>query len=226
MVTIVIKNNGEDNVVQLTYQNLWREIKDIPDAELIVSENWFDYVGKTKNNYMCFVEADCLVNSGYFSSQVGLFKKNPMFRKLAMLSSAVGVNTWSNKFYGYKINQAWSDKETVDDKQIQTKNTFIEPSRDKKSRAVYPVEIGYVPGAIIRSSMLQQALGDVGYPNTEDLIHLSEQLSLAFWKQGDGNRVHINPNTTYVTTEEYVNDTAQLHTELGNLSEMFKKESI
>ena len=42
VITCILKNDGEDNVVQLTYENLWKELKDIPGSELIVSESWFD----------------------------------------------------------------------------------------------------------------------------------------------------------------------------------------
>src|SRR3990167_3603627 len=142
MLSIIIKNNGEDNVVKLTYENIWREVKDIPDVELLVQNNWD--VGGVKNRFVCLLEADCLVNSGFFSSQLGLFKKNPMFRKLSMLSSAIAVNDWHNKFYGYSLENNYTDG--------------IVPVREKKSKVVYPVQIGYVPGAIIRTSMLRNAL--------------------------------------------------------------------
>lgn len=224
MLTVVIQNNGEDNVIELTYKNLWRELKDIPEAELLVSEDWLDYLGATKNKFICFVEADCLVNSGYFSSQLGLFQKNKYFRKLAMLTSAVGVERWENKFYGYALDQGYSNP--AGDPPVQVKNHFFKPSLTKKSKAVYPVQMGYVPGAVIRTAMLKDALKEIGTLDQKDLVHMSEQLSLTFWKQGDGNRVHINPNTTYVTTEKYVNDLAELHTELESLPDMFKRESI
>lgn len=214
MLSVIIKDDGEPNVIKLTYENLYRELKDIPGAELLVAENWFSNLPRIKNDYVCFVEADCLVNSGYFSSQMGLFQKNPMLRKLAMLSSAVGVNAWHNKFYGYSLG-----------------NEFIEgiiPIHAKKSKAVYPVQVGYAPGAIIRASMLRNLLEQYKPAPSwqDDLIYFSTQLSLGFWRQGDGNRVHINPNTTYVTTEDYVNDLARFSTFAEDLAPMFKKETI
>ena len=213
MLSVIIKNDGEDKVVELTYQNLWKELKDIPGAEILVAEDWFDCIPKIENKYVCFVEADCLVNSGYFSSQVGLFKKNPMFRKLAMLSSGIAVNDWANKFYGYGLGNNYSDG--------------VIPSMDKKSSQVYPVQIGYVPGAIIRKNMLVQALGKLNFSNTKtDLVYFSTIISLAFWRQGDGNRVYINPNTTYVSTEEYINDIGKFDSDGGDLVEMFKREGI
>lgn len=214
MFTIVVKNDGEANVVQLTYDNLFREIKDIPDAQLLVADHWFDVIDQIKNKYVCFVEADCLVNSGYFASQIGLFKKNPYFRKLAMLSSSVAVNDWANRFYGYSLGNNYTEG--------------VIPSKAKKSSRVYPVQIGYVPGAIIRVSMLKTALAEMKASNSweKDLVYLSTMLSLAFWSQGDGNRVHINPNTTYVSTETYINDIGHFPHEGAKLVDMFRKESI
>lgn len=221
MLTVVIKNDGEPRVTQLTYQNLWRELKEIPDAELIVSDDWFNVLPKIKNKYICFVEADCLVNSGYFSSQLGLFKKNPDFRRLAMLSSAVGVNNWATKFYGYGIEKMWSDGD-----EVKINLPHVQPVKEKRSKRVYPVQIGYVPGAVINAAMLREVLPQVDI-QYQDLIYLSTQISLGFWQQGDGHRVHINPNTTYVTTEEYVNDLGEFDPGVTDQTmNLFRRESI
>lgn len=211
MITCVIKDDGEPRVIQLTYENLWRELKDVVGAELVVTEDWLSVVDKVKNNYICFVEADCLVSSGYFASQLGLFEKNRHFRKLAALASATGVNNWANRVYGYSLGNNYSDG--------------IVPNLDKKSSQIYPVQIGYMPGAIVRVAMLKKTLGGLKL-DTKDLVQFSTELSLAFWKQGDGNRVHINPNTTYVTTENYVNDVGKFEIDANGLLAKFEKESI
>lgn len=212
MVSVIILDKNEPNVVKLTYQNLWKELKDIPSAELLVETEWLD--AKVKNRYVCYVEPDCLVSSGYFKSQIGLFEKNPMFRKLAMLSSSTGVNNWANKFYGYSVGNNHSDG--------------VIPNKEKRSTAVYPVQIGYLPGSLIRYSMLKDALNTEKVSSTKDtnLVNLSTMISLAFWRQGDGNRVHLNPNATYVTTEDYVNDITEIEANAGDLVSMFHKESI
>lgn len=213
MLTVVIKDNGEENVVKLTYENIWKEIKDIPGAELLVDSHW-GIKGSSKNRYICFLEADCLVNSGYFTSLMGLIKKNPKFRKLAMMTSATGVNNWGNKFYGYCIGNNYADG--------------IVPVREKKSSAVYPVQIGYLPGAVARKSMLEAALKklDLQTGIEEDLVKMSTMVSLEFWRQGDGNPVFIAPNSTYVTTEDYVNEIAKFDSKAGDLALMFARESI
>lgn len=225
MITVVIKYDGEDSVVELTYKNLWKELKHMPDADILVSQNWFDSLGKVKTKYVCFVEADCLVSSGYFDSQMGLFKKNPYFRKLAMLSSSTGVNDWGNKFYGYKLASGKVDEIKG---RLVFQNHWIEPVKMNKSKSVYPIQVGFVPGSIMRMTMLLQALqSNPNLPNLiNDLVYFSSELSFMFWKQGDGNRVHINPNATYVTTEEYVNDIGFMPENVGQLPELFKREVI
>lgn len=214
MISVIIKDNNEPNVIKLTYENLWRELKDIPDAELLVDSDWFAPLSRVQNKYVCFVEADCLVSSGYFSSQLGLFKKNPFFRKLAVLSSCVGVNNWANRFYGYSLGNNYSDG--------------VIPNKGMKSSKPYPLQIAYIPGSIVRLSMLRELLTDLD-PSTSwqnDLVYMSAQLSLGFWQQGDGNRVDINPNTTYVTTEDYVNDLGKFPIGSQELVDMFKREGI
>jgi hypothetical protein len=214
MLTVIIKDSGEPSVIALTYQNLFKELKDISGSELLVADDWFGPLPRVRNTYVCFVEADCLVNSGYFESQLGLFRKNPMFRKIAMMSSATGVNDWANKFFGYRLGNNYSEG--------------VIPEKTKRSSAVYPIQIGYVPGSVIRVATLKHLLGDLKPSNSwqDDLVYFSTQISLGFWNQGDGNRVHLNPNSTYVTTEEYVNDIGQFETEAKDLVLKFAKESI
>ena len=214
MLSVIILDNGESKVTELTYENLYHELKDIKGSELLIYKNWFTALKKVKNNYVCFVEADCLVSPGYFNTQLKALVKNPL-RKVSMVSPAVGVNHWDNCFYGYKIN-------------VASNNNGIIPNREKKSRSQYPVQIGYIPGSIIRLNMLKTAVEAVRVEPSwnNDLVYLSAQLSLAFWKQGDGNPVHVYPNVTYVTTEEYVNDIAHFPVNLGNLFSKFAMESI
>ena len=101
---------------------------------------------------------------------------------------------------------------------------------------MYPVQIGYLPGAIIRTTMLKEIYKTLKRIPDDNLVYMSAKFSLAFWHQGGewdvkhpegqlGNRVHINPDTTYVTTEDYVNDIGQFIKE-ENLVNLFKKEQI
>lgn len=211
MLTVKIKECSEPTVTQLTYENLFKELKDIPDSQLMVG-SW-DLTG-VKNRYVCFVESDCLVSSGYFSSQMGLFRKDPMFRKIAVMGSSTGINNWANKIYGYRLGNTYSDG--------------VIPITDKKSTSPYPVQVAFLPGAIIRVSMLEKAVLELEPKNSweNDLVYYSTMFSLAFWRQGDGNRVHLNPNATYVTTEDYVNDIGKFDPDGGDLIKYFKDQSI
>jgi len=219
MITVVIKNNGEENVIKLTYSNLWREIKDIPGAELIVENDWMDAVFKVKNDYICFVEADCLVTSGYFISQLGLMKKNKHFRKMAVMSSSTAVSRWDNKIYGYNVGNKHMDG--------------VMPNKSKVSSQPYPVEIAYIPGSIIRMSMLGRLITDMELAKgwQDDLVYFSTMLSIGFWSQGVGNgignMVYINPNASYCTTEDYVNDIAKIDAGVSEQTfSMFRSQSI
>ena len=223
MLSVVIKDNHEPNVIKLTYENLYRELKDIEASELLVADSWLDSLGGVKNKFVCFVEADCLVSSGYFSSQIGLFNKNKFLRRLAVMASSTAVNDWGNRFYGYSIGDKYSDG--------------VMPVRDKKARVPYPVQIAYIPGAVIRTVTLQKMLDELDLLNgiEKDLVLFSTQLSLGFWRHGlnygkavgsGGCLVHINPNATYVTTEDYVNDLGKFDPKAGDLVDMFHGESI
>ncbi len=215
MLSVVILDGGEENVIKLTYEQLFKELKSLPETELIVAKDWFDALSVIHNKFVCFVEPDCLVNSGYFSSQMGLFKKSSQLRKLAMLSSSTGVNTWANRVFGYCLGNDYSDG--------------LIPVKEKHSSAVYPVQVGFLPGSIIRVEQLKKALASLNMNNHKavDLVTLSALVSLEFWRQGDGNRVHINPNATYVSTEDYVGDIHKVPAEVPEkLVAMFKQESI
>lgn len=229
MVTVVLKHDGEDNVIKLTYENLWRELKDIPGAEIIVSKNWFDDLDQVKNKFVCFMEADCLVSSGYFDSLLALLLKNSHDRHVAVMASAIAVNIWANRFFGYDIHSIHVDG--------------LIPIRERKSSSPYAVEVAYLPGALIRMSALKKLVKDHKKASIweENLVHLSANISLNIWGRNMagseehvrrpmmGSMVYLNPNTTYVTTEDYVNDIAKFKPEVENLEQLtkiFRQQSI
>lgn len=225
MITVAIKDNGEKNVIKLTQENLARELQDIAGARLIVVDDWMDALDATKNDFICFVEADCLVSSGYFSSLVGIFRKDTSLRKLAVLGSATGVLNWANRIYGYSLS---GDHEGE-----------IIPERTAASTVVYTNQFAYIPGAIMRTKMLRQAIDkleverlksadddDSPLLDTDNLVELSIMLSSMFWMLGDGHRVAINPNTSYATTEAYVQEPVIGDFDTSDLVKIFKKAGI
>lgn len=222
MLTVIILDNGEESVVRFTFEHLYSELKDIPGSELIIAKDWFDALKEVDTNYVCLVEADCLVSKDYFKKQLNSLTKTHL-RKISMLTAITAVSHWDNCFYGYRMGGAYTDA--------------VIPVTYKKSQAMHPVQIGYMPGAIIRTKMLKQAIIDIAANATwkNDLVFLSAQLSFAFWRQGkdgiankvqNGNPVYINPSVTYVTTEDYVNDIGQFEIEILDLMTKFNKESI
>lgn len=221
MLTVVIRRNAEPSVIQLTMENLQKELGPLVGAELFVEEEWKRGVKRAKNDFVCLVEADCLVSSGYFSSLMGLFQKNPRYRQLAMLASAVGVNNWANRVYGYEIDKVWSEE--VD--KISTARWAGKPLLKKKSSEPYAVQVGFVPGAVIRRNALLSVLDRTTHDllAIPDLTVMSVDISRRMW---DSSRhVHLNPNTTYVTTEKVDQDTTTQP--LGkNLKDSFHREAI
>lgn len=220
MLSVIIHDNGEPNVVKYTYEDLFSELKDIQGSELIVATDWFEALKHVKNSYVCLVEADCLVTPGYFQKQLDGLVKAPL-RKIAMLSPVVGVNHWDNKFYGYRVGGPYTDA--------------VMPVTKRKSTGLYPVQIGYLPGSIIRIKMLKEALQMLEARSSwqNDLVFLSAQLSMAFWHQSiggasgqNGNPVYLNPSVTYITTEDYVNDIGHFDLQTMDIMTKFIKESI
>jgi hypothetical protein len=215
MITVVIKNNDEPNVIQLTYENLWKELKDINGSEMFIEKHWVDAVKKVKNKFICFVESDCLVSEGYFSKLLDVFDGNPHYQKLSMVSASVGVNAWDNKFYGYSLGNNYTNR--------------IVPNTKRKNSSHYAVQVGYVPGSVMRTFSLKDVLDKNKFAKkTEDnLVDFSVKLSLGFWNREDC-RIQINTKPTYITTEEYVNDTSDYEdsANLTKLKKMFAREEI
>src|SRR3990167_11085040 len=143
---------------------------------------------------------------------IGLMKKSSHDRRVAMLSPATSVEHWHNKFFGYFVGH----------------NDKVIPNKISKSSSVYPIQIGYVPGSIIRTSALEK----IKIEPTEDLVELSTNVSLAFWSHGDsdsvkgGSRVHLNPHSTYLTTEAEVNDIPNFDVNIDDLKEKFEREYV
>jgi hypothetical protein len=226
MLSIILMNNGEPKVMELTMENISKELQSVPEAELLVASSIFSGLSLVTTDYVCFLEADCLVSSGYFSSMLGLFKKNPHFRQLAMLSSATGVKYFHNRVYGFEVCTDWS-KPTTRGKanEIRTLNPNIHPIKAKKSSSPYSVKIGFYPGAIIRTKALKEVLDKYKKKGTNDLLNFSTVLSFGFWESG--RRVLCNPNATYVTTEtsidKYAPQFMMVPTKAGII---FEKERI
>lgn len=210
MVSVVILDGGEPNVTQLTFENLYKELKDIPGSELLIKSSWLDIEG-IKNRYICFVEPDCLVSPGYFNHQLEGYKKRGYSRLTGIMSSTTAISYWDNIIYGYCAGS-------------NLLGTM--PNRQKKSSSPFTVQVAYIPGAVIRMTMLKTVLKDLKAEGiTSDLVYFSSELSLAFWRRG--YRVILNPHSTYLTTEDYVNDIGLFPVNrTPELAALFSRESI
>ncbi len=211
MLTVVLPRTNEPSVVQMTQEQLQRELHAINGAELLVTESWADGLKRCRTDYVCFVEPDCLISSGYFSSLMGLYQKNKHFRKLAVMSASTGINNWGNKVFGYDLGEKQGDG--------------INPIRSMKSSSPYAVQVAYIPGAIVRTSSLRTVAKDMGFAShSDDLVKWSANLSLALWKHGC--RVYINPNSAYITTEEKAGQKDLVNVDNQGMMDYFKRESI
>lgn len=218
MLTVVIaKQRVEQTVIDLTEDNLKRELKSVNNSELLVAEGWSEGIGKCDTEFICLVEPDCLVSSGYFASQVGLFKKNPMYRQLGIMSSATSVVNWATKIYGFDL----ADRQTAG----------VVPVKQPASSSPYRIPIAYIPGSIIRVSTLRDVLngnrknhiiGSGLMKLSSDLTYFSTMMSLAFWRAQ--SHIYINPSSSYCTTESYVNDKGIFDTQAGDVYPRIQKE--
>lgn len=222
MLSVIIKDGGEPNVTQLTFEQLYKELKDIPGSELLIKSDWD--ITDVKNRYVCFVEADCLVSEGYFKKQIQAFDK--LSPRVVALSQTTAVRYWNNEIFGYRLG-------------IEP-NTATLPVRKAKSRQKpYQVQIAYVPGTIIRTTSLKRILKGLKINNLEaDLVYYSLLISLGIWQSGIttdakhplgqlGTQIYMNANVSYCTTEDYVNDIGYFDEVLDdNLLSLFLRESI
>jgi hypothetical protein len=172
-LSVVIPESKETELTELWCR---KELKKI-NHELIIAHDWRTGYQQANGEYVAFIEKDCVLSEGYFKALLALFD-NKSYRKLAMVSPALGVNHWQTKVYGYRLSP-----------------TSVLPSQIKSSTDPYLIQIGYIPGSIIRRS----ALGNVA-PSDVDVMLESANLSIYFWIHG--KRIIIHPDVTYVSTDD------------------------
>lgn len=219
MLSVIILDKGEPRVIDLTFENLYTELKDIPGSELLIQTDWD--VSTVKNRYVCFVEPDCLVSENFFQQQIEAFDK--LSPRVVLLSPRTAVKYWNNHIYGYHISEP-----------------IVIPNRKKKGNRPHPLQIAYIPGSLIRTASLRNALANIELPDSavEDLVYYSSLLSLGIWDNGIsvdpkhpdgqlGTQLYINPAPTYLTTEDYVNDIADFRSPISDrLLTLLARESI
>lgn len=158
----------------LTAEWATQELQYIPH-ELIVAPTWVLGAMKATGEYICFLEADCYFGEDYFENLLEHFESQSAFRKLALVAPAIGLNSYTARLYGYLLDPSG-----------------LAPVTKPSSVAPYFAQIVYLPGALIRRSALG-FLSPGQFP-LED----SATACLYFWSHGQ--RVVIDPDTLYVTT--------------------------
>lgn len=234
MISIVIKRTDEPKVIQMTQADLVRQLSDIRGAEIILEDTWTEGLKKVRTPYVSLVEPDCVFSAHYYSSNMGLITKahekvaatssQPMggggYQKLAMISSCLGVKDFGNRIYSYELDKV----KDGDVNGIELKGWHILPTRKKLNMKLYHVQVGFVPGAIIRMSAIKDIIEDELW-NGEDLVKLSTALSFYFWDTG--RRIQLNPNTTYVSSDKNLENPPLFEIKVPTkVSSIFHQEGI
>lgn len=209
MISVIIKRTDEPKVIQMTQSDLVRQLGAINGAEIILEDTWTEGLKKVRTPYVSLVEPDCVFSAGYYASNVGLIVKahekaqgkaghsmgSGGFQKLAMITSCLGVRDFGNRIYSYELDKVKEGE--IND--VKLKGWHIVPTRTKLNMKLYSVQVGFVPGAVIRMSAIKDIIEDELWDGV-DLVQLSTALSFYLWDTG--RRIQVNPNTTYVSSDK------------------------
>lgn len=202
LLSVILPNSQE---TELTEEWCRKELKGI-DHEIIVDTNWSRGFLRAKGEFISFLEADCVISEGYFKKLLEVFKDKPSYRKLAMVTPVLGANSWTTQIFGYLLSP-----------------TSIMPSRIRSSSELYLIQIGFIPGAIIRRTSLVGVL-----PKNKDVMMESVNLSVFLWE--NGQRVALNPEAVYVSADDQLDlpyhVERQLVERLEPIITMWKRELI
>jgi hypothetical protein len=232
MITVIIKRTDEPKVIQMTQADLVRQLSDIRGAEIILEDTWSEGLKRVRTPYVSLVEPDCVFSSSYYSSNMGLITKAHAkvdsghamggggYQKLAMITSCLGVRDFGNRIYNYELDKVREGEVSG----VQLKGWHIMPTRTKLNMKLYHVQIGFVPGAVIRMSALKDIIDDQLWDG-DDLVKLSTALSFYLWDTG--RRIQLNPNTTYVSSDKNLEKPPLFETKVPDkVANIFHKEGI
>lgn len=234
MITVIIRRSAEPTVIQMTQADLARQLSGINGAEVLLEDTWRQGLKKVRTPYFALVEPDCVFSANYFSSNVGLIAKahakvvgsthQPMggggYQKLAMLSSCLGVHDFENRIYAYELGLVKEGELNS----VRMKGWHIVPARRRLNMRLYHVQVGFVPGAIIRTSAIKDIIEDKFW-DEPDMVQLSTALSFYLWDTR--RRIQVNPNTTYVSADDKLEQPPLFKTKVPDkVANIFHKEGI
>lgn len=186
-----------------------QELKGL-DYEIISTVSREDGLKHATGEFVCFVEPGADLSEGYFWENLRIFTSQPSFRKLAVVSGRTSNPEWGTHIYGYILSVAGDKPKVL-------------PSHVPSSSQPYAVQIAYIPGSIIRRSVLDAE--DL----TKDTLADSVRLSMKLWSEG--SRVYLNPHTTYYDNSgrkiQYPSEfKGELPSAINQLTSMFRREMI
>lgn len=165
----------------------------------------YDQWKKVDADYISFVSPDLDLEDEHFFQLAKVYLDRPSYRKISMVSPVVSV---SDDFDIY----SWS-----------ITNNSYEANDLMGSREPHPIQIGYLPGALVKKTVLQKLQPEFTGDMMEDSIRLSE----AVW--GSGLRCFVDPNT-YIDVDDMRlrNPYMYMHDEemYKPMREMFRREYI
>lgn len=206
VLSIIIPEGKKAKFTELLCEHELQGLK----HEIIHAPTWKEGLLEAKGEFICFVEPDSDFSKDYFATNLKVFTSQPLYRKLAMVASAVEILESEHKLYGYLLS-------------LEGTLPSLLPSRIKSSQEPYSVQIAYLPGAIIRRSALENVDLIV-----DDPIAASVKISVDFWL--NGTRLCLNPNTTYTPHMERSLDIPMhlqgLPETVASLIPMFRRELV
>lgn len=142
------------------------------DSEVIIA-NWKEGFEQSTGQFIYFLEKDSDYRGGLFVRGLINMILKSSYRKLAMISPAIEELDRDRTVWGLKCHPIAS------------------MVTEQHGDSAYAIQVGYVPGSIIRRS----AIEDKGLSFTGSLLQNSINFSLRLW-QG-GLRIHLDPHMVY-----------------------------
>lgn len=236
MLSVIVKRSEEPTVIQMTQADLVKQLGEINGAEILLEDSWTEGLRKVRTSYVCLVEADCILSAHYFSSNFGLLKKSQSqaiggkgagrgmggggLTKLAVLSSTLGIKQFDNRIYNYRLEKV----KDININSVIGMGWHIQPNRDKLDIHLYSVQVGFIPGAIMRMSSIGDMV-DIIHWDQPDLVKLSTEVCFYLWNTG--RRIALNPSTTYVSTLSGLEEPPLFNVDVPtNVASIFRREYL
>lgn len=222
MLTVIIKRNAEPTVIQMTQEAIVRELGAINNSEMLLEDSWTEGLRKVRTPYVCLVEADCTLSANYLQSNVGLMRKTTQsvkgggYNKLALIGSCLGYKSYGNRIYNYRLEKT--------DIGNNVSNYQVRPLHKKPSTTLHAAQVAFIPGAIMRMQSLKGDIDKLPW-DTKNLIEMSTAVSFHFWNTN--RRLQVNPNTTYVSNEDYLENPPFFDVAVPDrVANIFKREGL